>query len=269
MLSRQRDGSARFEGTGSGSTRATLSPRSEGVGPSVRRGIVAGLLAGLAAGLFALLVAAPAVDAAIALEEAAGAAAGGEGLARSTQRIGLVVGTAVFGAAMGVAFGVAAAFARGRIVGDAWRRSLVIGAVAVFGLVIVPALAYPPNPPGVGDPGTVGLRAGLYLALAGLGVLVIVAAWQWQRWLVARKVRPATAQVVVLTAAMALLGAVLALRPDLGGAVDFPAELLWQFRLSSIATQVILWSVMAVAHGWLSSRAESRHLIEGQAVRAG
>jgi hypothetical protein len=225
------------------------------VGASVRRGLLAGAIAGLLAGLFALLVASPPLDAAIVLEAAADHGHAGEDtFSRATQRLGLVLGTALFGTAMGAVFGVVAAAATGRLRGDAWARSCTLATVAIISTVVLPALATPPNPPGVGDPDTVALRSVLYLAVAATGLVIAVMAWWSIRRLHERGLSLPAARAVALSGALILAGLLLASLPDAGPAGDFPAELLWQFRLGSLGTQVVLWGSLGVTHGLLSAR---------------
>jgi len=39
---------------------------------------------------------------------------------------------------------------------------------------------------------------------------------------------------------------------------EFPAGLLWSFRLSSIGTQLVLWTALAVVFGLLCERANRK-----------
>jgi hypothetical protein len=51
-------------------------------------------------------------------------------------------------------------------------------AVAVFvAVVLIPGLKYPPNPPTVGDPDTIGERTRLFLSLMGGSIVFVFAAW--------------------------------------------------------------------------------------------
>jgi predicted cobalt transporter CbtA len=36
--------------------------------------------------------------------------------------------------------------------------------------------------------------------------------------------------------------------------VDFPAAVLWQFRLASLGTQAVLWATLGLLFGWLTDR---------------
>src|SRR5205085_7048978 len=49
-------------------------------------------------------------------------------------------------------------------------------------LVLIPAMKYPPNPPAVGDPDTIGKRSTEFMLLMLASVLVALAAWWlWNR----------------------------------------------------------------------------------------
>ncbi len=237
------------------------------VAAHVRRGLAAGLLGGVLAALFAFAVGQPQMDAAIAWEAAmAQEVVGREALAgdvqhaeetfsRTVQKAGMVGGLLLAGLAVGALFGMAAAWAVGRVSGDGWQRSLKLGAAAVGALVLLPALAYPPNPPGAGDPNAVAARGAWYLALAGYGLLVAFAAWAGAREL-SRSALPGPARQVLVAAGVAAgVTAALFVLPAGGDVGEYPAELLWSFRLSSIGTQALLLGGTALLFGLLSSRA--------------
>lgn len=230
----------------------------------VRRGVVAGLVAGLFAGLLGLFVGEPSLDAAVDIEETANTAQqdadteadDGTEITRPQQKAGLVVGSGLFGAAIGALFGIAAAWAVGRLAGDAWTRSLKLGAVLVSAVVVLPAAKYPPSPPGAGDPATVELRTTLYLGLALLGLLLATASWTSARTLrrtpMPRPVRQALVGAGTITVAALLLVGL----PPAEGAGALPAELVWSFRLGSIAIQTALYGGTAVLFGLLAARWE-------------
>jgi hypothetical protein len=228
------------------------------IGQAVRRGLAAGALAGLLAGVLGLVIGEPAIDEAIALEQAADAQEEPPGeISRSQQRVGLPLGTALVGVGVGAVFGVVAAAAAGRVAGDAWARSLKLGAVALYALVLLPLLKYPANPPAVGDPATVGARAGLYWGLVLVGLVLAAAAGALARQLAeagwGRAARQTAAGLVLVVGT----GALLAVLPSPGGEADVPAELLWSFRLRAAAVQAVLYGGTAVVFGLLASRAET------------
>ncbi len=232
----------------------------------LRRGLAAGLLAGLLAGLFAFFFGEPPLEGAIQLEEAAAVeeAAGDheeeEVFSRSTQRVGLFFATGLSGAFVGGLFGIFYAYFRGRLgSGSDWGRSVSLAAAIFAGAVLIPFLKYPANPPTVGDPDTIGVRTASYLAMVTLSLLVILGAWYAARTLRARgEVDTPARQLGVglgIAVAVGALFLVLPAAPDPG---EFPAGLLWDFRLSSLGTQFVLWAGLGVIFGLLCERANRR-----------
>ncbi|BCJ48014.1 membrane protein [Actinoplanes ianthinogenes] len=221
-------------------------------------GLLAGLIAGLLAGGFAYLAGEPRIDAAIAIEEqnalAHGEAQGGEELvSRDTQKnVGLFLATGLYGTALGGFLATAYALLRRRLhTSSDTRAALGLAAAALTGIVLVPWLKYPPNPPAVGDPATINQRTWSYLAVLVLGLVaiwagILAARTQTHEW------RRATAGLlgfaVVVTIAYLLL-------PTINEVPDtFPAVLLWKFRIASLGTQTILWTVLGIAFAGLLNR---------------
>lgn len=233
------------------------------IGKYIRRGLAAGLLAGLLAGLFAFAAGEPVLEAAIALEDPAappdqGLQSGDGAVSRTEQRIGLVVAMPLLGLAVGAALGLVSAWAVGRVRGDAWTRALKIGTTVTAAVVVFPALRYAPNPPGVGDPATVGSRTALYLGTAVIGVLLAAAAWTGARQLAQTRLSRPARQALVAGGVLVAGGLLIAGLPAVSDAGQgVPGDLLWQFRLSSIGTQTLLWLGSAVGIGLLSARAEN------------
>lgn len=230
------------------------------LGASVRRGLLAGVLAGLVAALFGLAVGEPVLDRAIALEAAAAPVEEDHGalFSRPQQKAGLVAGNLLIGVAVGAVAGLVGAWSAGRVGGDAWTRAAKLAAVSVAAVVLLPALGYPPDPPGVGDPATVGDRAAGYLLLVAIGIGLALAAWTALRQMADAHVdRPVRHLLVGVGAAAAAAGALAAVRASPAPAAA-PADLVWTFRLVSLATQALLVGGAFIAWGLLSSRAE-RH----------
>lgn len=262
------------------------------------RGLAAGLCGGLLAGVVGLLVGMPALDEAERLEHAAAspepahdqesAAAPSEAghdehadesahaaehvdaepaaeaslLSRAQGATGLIAGNGLAGAAVGLVFGLVAAWAVGRLQGDGWRHSLELGGVALAALVVLPFLAYPPAPPGAGDPDSVGLRAALFLATVGGGVALAVTGRLLARRLAGKGMPPALRQTLVgavVLGATSLLLVVLPSPASVGAtAPGLPPELVWHFRLGTLATQATLVVGTAVVFGLLTARAEAQ-----------
>jgi len=232
----------------------------------VRRGLVVGALAGLLAGVFAFVFGEPRVQDAIDIENAASAHAslvsvplahiGDWAVSRGEQRGGLFLATALYGIAAGGLFSIAFAALRGR--GSQrtdWELSTRLAGAIFVAVVLVPFLKYPPNPPAVGDPETIGERTAYCLTLLVGSALAMFAAarvmWSMQPqsppW--ARPLAGAGTFVVVAG------GLALALPGIQEVPRDFPAPLLWEFRLSSLGTQAVLWASLGVGFGIATMRA--------------
>ncbi|WP_310726068.1 CbtA family protein [Streptomyces sp. N2A] len=227
---------------------------------TVRALLVRGMLAGLAAGALALLVAyvlgEPRIDAAIAFEEAHSHEHEMEVVSRGLQSTaGLATGVLVYGVALGGIAALAFCFALGRIgrFGARATALLLSGAALVAGYV-VPFLKYPANPPSVGDPDTIGKRTALYFLMMLLGLLLAVAATILGRRL-APKLGNWYATVAAVAAFAAAVGLAYAFLPAVNEVpADFSATLLWQFRLSALAVQLVLWAAFGLVFGHLAER---------------
>ena len=235
----------------------------------LRRGLAAGLLAGLLAGLFALLFAEPILDRAIELESASHASHSGEHhheaapvFDRGEQKVGMIFAMAIYGASVGVVFGLLAVFFRRRVLPRSeWRRSLALAGAAFLGAVLLPFLKYPPNPPGVGvDSATLGERTFAYLAMVVLSSLAVYAAWRFARTLggVSSTIRALVSGGTLLVLWMFLYFAMPAFGAASGNA---PEGLILDFRISSLATQAVLWAGIGVFFGLLGERASRRELL--------
>ncbi|MDP8949491.1 MAG: CbtA family protein [Actinomycetota bacterium] len=224
----------------------------------LRRGLAAGLAAGLLAGIFAYLFAEPILGRAIELENAAHEHTE-EVFDRGEQKAGLILATALYGASVGALFGLLSAFFRRRSLAlSEWRRSLALAGAIFLGAVLLPFLKYPPNPPGVGaDPATLTERTLAYLAMVALGLLAVLAAWRF-----ARELEGVSLPMRDLTSGGILAGLWVFLylaMPDFGGiGGHVPAELVWDFRLSALGTQVVLWAGIGCIFGLLGERASRR-----------
>jgi Probable cobalt transporter subunit (CbtA) len=275
-------------------------------------GAVAGVLAFIFARIFAEPVIAQAInyesgrDAVIAaLDKAAGVPAptpGPDIFSRTIQaNVGIGVGMIAFGAAMGALFAVAYALCLGRV-GNVRPRSLalLLAGGGFLGVYLVPFVKYPANPPSIGHPETIQQRGGYYLLMVLASVaLLIGAVWLGQRL----KARFGTWNAALLAGAafVIAIGVVMALLPQLGhlpfneqtygnhatetplpltntkGQLvypGFPADVLFNFRLYSVAAQLILWGTIGLIFAPLAdrllapgpARAELRRTPESAAV---
>lgn len=229
---------------------------------TVRSLLVRGMLAGLAAGLLALVVAyflgEPRVDSAIAFEEAHSHAHehGVEAVSRTMQSTaGLATGVLVYGVAFGGIAALAYCFALGRTGRFGPRATaLLLAAAGLVAVYVVPFLKYPASPPSVGEADTIARRTTLYFLMVALSVLLTVATVILGQRLAPRlgnwnaTVAGGAFLVLALTLAYVFLPSVNEVPKD------FPATLLWQFRLAALAVQATLWTAFGLLFGELAER---------------
>ncbi|MEU1252790.1 CbtA family protein [Streptomyces chartreusis] len=229
---------------------------------TVRNLLVRGMLAGLGAGVLALIVAyvlgEPSVDKAIGFEEAhaAGHEHEVELVSRSLQSTaGLATGVLIYGVSFGGIAALAYCFALGRVGRFSPRATaLLLSGCALLAVYVVPFLKYPANPPAVGDPDTIGRRTTLYFLMMVLSVLLAVAATILGRRL-APRLGTWYATVVAVAAFTLVIGLAFAFLPVVNEVPgDFPATVLWRFRLSALAMQVTLWAGFGLLFGELAER---------------
>lgn len=137
-----------------------------------------------------------------------------------------------------------------------WNRSLYLAAAIFVGAALVPFLKYPANPPTVGDPETIGIRTIAYFGLVGMSLLTILMAWRVHGTLRERGVSLPVRQVAVGSGVAVVVAALYATLPAAADPGEFPAGLLWDFRLSSLGTQLVLWTGLGLLFGALCERAE-------------
>lgn len=222
------------------------------------RGMLAGLLAAVLAGLFALLVGEPQVDLAIAFEaqrdHTAHAAAEPALVSRPVQKtLGLFTAVMLYGAAIGGIFALVFALAYGRIARVGPRvLALLLGAGAFVAVSLTPALKYPPTPPAVGLHETVAFRTATYFGIIALSLAALAAAVQFGRWAAGRW-GPLNAVLAAAGAYLVFAAALLAGLPPINEVPpDYPATVLWKFRLAAVGMQAVLWTGTAVAFGWMA-----------------
>ena len=255
------------------------------------RGMLVGLVAGLLAFCVGKLLGEPQVDRAIAFEEQhagghshdmamggsqdvaaggsqdtatggsqemamAGAPAEEELVSRGVQStIGLFTGVVVFGTALGGLFALVFAFAHGRL-GQFGPQALaaLLAAAGFLAVVLVPAIKYPPNPPSVGAAETIVYRTELYFLMLLMSVAALVLAVSIGRQLAGRygawnsTLAGAAVFLVIIVVAQLLLP------PVNEVPAQFPADVLWSFRVTSLAMQVVLWTTIGLGFGMLTER---------------
>jgi hypothetical protein len=262
------------------------------IGRGILAGALAGLLAFVFARIFAEPSIQQAIDyesardqAQAALDRAVGLpteAAGPDIFSRTLQRnAGMGVGMILFGVAMGGLFAVAYSLCLGRT-GRLRPRPLAL-LVAAAGFVVIylaPFAKYPANPPAIGHPETIHTRGTLFLTMlltSLIAAVILVRVGQ----LLAPRVGNWNASILAGLGYLAVIGAAMALLPqvghlrvnvyqygrhatetplpltDAGGHIvfpGFPADVLAEFRVYSVAAQLILWSTIGVVFAPLAER---------------
>jgi hypothetical protein len=168
---------------------------------------------------------------------------------------GLATGVLVYGVALGGLASLAYCFALGRVGRFGPRATaLLLSGAAFVSVYLVPFLKYPANPPSVGDPASLDQRTALFFLMVLLGVLLAVGATVVGKRLVPRLGNWYATVTAVLGFATAV-GLAYAFLPSLSELPeDFPALLLWRFRLSTLAVQLVLWTGFGLVFGELAQR---------------
>lgn len=234
------------------------------------RGMLAGILGALLATLFARGFAEPQIDLAIGFEESHSAHHAAQEhagpahaepqekdlVSRETQKgAGLLTALALYGAAVGGIFSLVFAYGYGRM-GHLGPRSfaLLLAVVTFVLVVVVPGIKYPQTPPAVGQHETVALRTAAYFGMIALSLGAALVAVRVRNAL-ARPGRGFDATLLGLVVYLGLVGLGQFLLPTINEVpADFPAVLLWKFRLASLGTQLVLWATIGLAFGLWAER---------------
>jgi predicted cobalt transporter CbtA len=256
----------------------------------IARGLLAGAVGAVLAFLFGRLCAEPVIGRAIAFEDgrtdvldAHGVHEhGAELFSRGVQaNAGLGFGVLIFGVAMGALFGVAFCVVSSRVRGIAPRQLSVLLAAGAFGAVyLVPFVKYPPNPPAVGQADTIGGRTGWYLVMVLASVVLAIAAVWLARRLAARfagwnaGLLAAAAYLVTIAVVAVLLPTVdetpQPLRDAAGTIIypGFPADVLYEFRVLALGTQLVLWATIGLVFAALAGRMLGDRTESGRGIAA-
>lgn len=241
----------------------------------IARGLLAGAIGGVLAFVFARVFVEPVIDRAIAYEDGVGELHdhgahehGVELFTRGVQaNIGMGFGVLAFSVAMGALFAVAYCVSYGRV-GDISPRqlSVLLAGGMLLSLYVIPALKYPPNPPAVSLDETIRQRTLLYLLMVVLSAALIVAAVWLGRRLAPRfggfsaTLIAAGSYVVAVAVVMLVLPTIDEtpgpVRDDAGTIIypAFPADDLYEFRLYSLGTQLVLWATIGLVFAPMAAR---------------
>lgn len=220
--------------------------------------MLVGVVAGLLTFAFARVTGEPQVERAIAFETSHDHDHDDspEPVSRATQRtFGLLTGVVAYGASIGGLFGLAFAAAIGRIgVKEPRALSLLLAAVGYTAIVLVPQLKYPANPPAVGNPDTIGTRTAAYFLLIAFSIAATVLSLQLSRRFVTR-FGSWNGNLLAIAVFLLIMLPVSCFLPKIDEVpADFPASLLWRFRIAAFEIQAVLWASQGLFFGWLTQR---------------
>jgi predicted cobalt transporter CbtA len=253
------------------------------------RGMLAGLLAGVLATLFAYFLGEPSVNLAIGFEESTTAHHGSpattgpghahsvtadesdeELVGRGTQStLGLFTAVALYGVAVGGLFALGFAFVYGRAGTLRPRLTAVALGVSAFVVVfLVPFLKYPANPPAVGQSATIGARTVLYFVFVALSVVFgMLAAVGGAK--LTRRFGSWAGGLTAIGSYVLTMAVCAWLLPSVDEVPQgFPGSTLWSFRASSIGTQFVLWTSIALFFGAFAEKSLTSRLRAKLAVQA-
>jgi predicted cobalt transporter CbtA len=230
------------------------------------RGMLTGLVAGLLMFVFAKLFGEPAVDKAIAFEEATSGPSDEVPLvSRGLQStLGLLTGTVVYGVAMGGIFALVFAAVYGRVGRARPRVTAATLAVVAFAVIIlIPFLKYPSNPPAVGSDDTIGYRTQIYFAMIAISVAAALAALRVGRDTVKRH-GAWNGTLLAIAGYLVLIMIAALLLPGLNEIPKgFDPAVLWDFRVATLGTHLVLYATLGLGFGTLAERL----LLTGAAAR--
>jgi hypothetical protein len=243
--------------------------------------MIIGLVAALLSFGFLELAGEPSVDRAVAFEhamdEAKAKAKAGEAAAKGLPApveqaepelvsrpvqasIGLLTGVAVYSTAFGGLFALVFALVYGRMADLGPRAtSALLAAVGFVAVYVTPMLKYPANPPSVGLPETIGIRTSLYFAMILISLAATIAAGMLRNRLNPR-VGGWNSALIAAGAYVFVVAVVAFALPDLNEVPeDFPATVLWRFRIASLGGQLIMWTTLGVLFGVAAERQFAQH----------
>jgi predicted cobalt transporter CbtA len=227
----------------------------------IARGLLAGAIGGVLAFLFARILLEPVIDRAIAYEDEAAHAHGAhehgvELFTRGVQaNIGMGFGVLAFSVAMGALFAVAFCVAYGRVGNISPRLLSVLLAGGMFlSLYVIPFLKYPASPPALSLDDTIQQRTLLYLLMVVVSAGLLVAAVVLGRNLAARYGGWSATLIAAGSYVLAIAVVMLVLPSIHETPGDFPADVLYDFRLYSLGTQLVMWAAIGLVFAPMVAR---------------
>ncbi|OBF23997.1 CbtA family protein [Mycobacterium kubicae] len=230
----------------------------------IARGVLAGAVGAVLAFVFARVFAEPVIGRAIAFEDERIEAQHAQGVhehgaelfSRGVQgNAGLGFGVLLVGVALGALFAVVFCVAYGRTRAVEPQAFSIRLAVAAFVAVeLIPFVKYPPNPPAVGQADTIGTRTLWYLVMLVASVALAAAAvWLGRR--ISTRLGAWTGGLIAAAAYLIAVAVVMTVLPTVDETpAGFPADVLYEFRLVSLGTQLVLWAAIGLVFSRLAGR---------------
>lgn len=218
--------------------------------------LISGALAGTIHGIANLAIVEPYLDQAIGIENQNLFASGEEkdtpqfwveyDAYRDWQKGGQVLAGAILGTSVGALFGIIYALSRHVLPqGNDLKKTFTLAGVMWLSIYIIPFLKYPANPPTVGDPETVVLRAVLYLSFIVISGFGAVAFYQ-----LSKKIK-STSKIIPVVGYGVFIAIVFALMPPNPDEITAPMDLVNGFRAMSVVAVSTFWVSIAVILGIL------------------
>jgi hypothetical protein len=220
------------------------------LGDVVKAGVLAALVTVVVVSLYHFALTEPVIQRAIDYENNVKLAEGvqeDELLGRSTQHIGLVVGFVIFSLAWALIF--CAVFYPLQLQmprATLLSRVVLLSGAMYWSVSLLPSLKYPANPPGAGEPETLGERQALYFGFMALSILMTGIVLFASRLAEKRDfLGLSRGQRLAATAAGLVIGAaalylILPAYPD---EITVPHDILSSFRWYSALGLTIFWAV--------------------------
>jgi hypothetical protein len=215
--------------------------------------ILSGAIAGTILGIINQGVAEPFLDKAIELETEKKMNAGEEVLNpieleqyRLWQKGGMIAAGAILGISVGGLFGIVFAYSRGSLPGaDNKKKALILAGIMWFVLFLVPAVKYPGNPPGVGDPETIYYRVPLYVSFVAVSGFSTIGLAYLYRKLGNREFKklaiPSAYAIIMIASYFAW--------PPNPDPITAPMDLVTNFRIATAFTMSIFWGLIGIILG--------------------
>jgi len=218
--------------------------------------LVSGFSAGLIHGLINFATTEPFLDSAIELENRALFESGEQkdtpqfrieyDAYRYWQKSGMILAGGILGLAVGSLFGIVFAYTRNVLPGKhQMQKTLFLSVLMWFTIFMIPFFKYPANPPTVGDPETVVLRAVLYLSFIAISGLGAVAFYQVYKRLQKNK------KFVAIIGYAVFISVAFVLMPPNPDEITAPMDLVNGFRVMSALAVSLFWLANAIILGLL------------------